>query len=85
MTYLDTIAAVDLHLALVVLPDDAELQDALGNLGDSESLGILGLFLEERSESGGDLVDGLVAVHVSTRIPDRITAIVKPYLLELGL
>jgi hypothetical protein len=47
---LHTVALVDLALALVVLPDDAELDDALRDRGDLEGLLVLGVLLEE----GGD-------------------------------
>ena len=55
-------AAVDLHVAIVVLPGHAEddlplrLADALDDL----VLGILGVLFEHRSESLQHLVDGLV-------------------------
>lgn len=45
---LHTVALVDLALALVVLPDDAELDDALGDGDNLESLLVLGVLLEER-------------------------------------
>lgn len=52
---LHTVALVDLALALVVLPDDAELDDALGNGGDLEGLLVLGVLLEEGGVlKGGD-------------------------------
>jgi len=44
---LDTIAPVDLEVALVVLPDDAELDDALGDRGDLEGGSVLGELLEK--------------------------------------
>jgi hypothetical protein len=44
---LDTVAAVDLDVALVVLPDNTELNDALGNGDDLEALAVLGVLLEE--------------------------------------
>jgi hypothetical protein len=52
---LHTVALVDLALALVVLPDDAELDDALGNGDDLESLPVLGVLLEDGGAfQGGD-------------------------------
>lgn len=33
-THLDTVSTVDLALANVILPDDSELDDPLGNLQD---------------------------------------------------
>ena len=44
---LDTVTTVDLDLVLVVLPDDTELDDALGDGGDLESTLVLGVLLEE--------------------------------------
>ena len=44
---LDAVAAVDLGLALVVLPDDAELDDALGDGDDLERGLVFGVLLEE--------------------------------------
>jgi hypothetical protein len=44
---LDTVTTVDLDLVLVVLPDDTELNDALGDGGDLESTLVLGVLLEE--------------------------------------
>lgn len=44
---LHTETAVDLTLALVVLPGNTELDDALGDGGDLESLAVLGVLLEE--------------------------------------
>lgn len=58
-TNLNTVTPVDLHVAGIVLPDNTELQDTLGNLRDSESLLVLRVPLEERSEGGRDLVEGL--------------------------
>jgi hypothetical protein len=52
---LHTVALVDLALALVVLPDDAELDDALRDRGDLEGLLVLGVLLEEGGVlKGGD-------------------------------
>ena len=44
---LDSIAAVGLHLALVILPCDSELNDTLWDSGDLQRLLVLGLLLEE--------------------------------------
>lgn len=44
---LDAVAAVDLELAVVILPDDAELDDALGDGDDLEGGAVLGVLLEE--------------------------------------
>jgi hypothetical protein len=48
---------VDLDLALVVLPYYAELDDALRDGDDFESIAVLGVLLEERAvfEGGGKL------------------------------
>jgi len=57
---LDTIARVNVGSALVVLPDDAELDDALGDLDDFEGGLVLGVSLEERGDGSGELVAGLL-------------------------
>jgi hypothetical protein len=46
-----------LDLALVVLPDHAELDDALGDGDDFEGVAVFGVLLEERAvlEGGGKL------------------------------
>lgn len=52
---LHTVTLVDLALALVVLPDNAELDDTLGDGGDLKGLLVLGVLLEERRGlQGGD-------------------------------
>lgn len=51
---LHTVTLVNLALALVVLPDDAELDDALGDGGNLEGLLVLGVLLKE----GGGLKGG---------------------------
>lgn len=52
---LHTVALLDLALALVVLPDDAELDDALGDGDDLEGFLVLWVLLEERGGlEGGD-------------------------------
>lgn len=52
---LHTVTLVDLALALVVLPDDAELNDTLRDGGNLECLLVLGVLLEEgRGLKGGD-------------------------------
>lgn len=58
-THLDSITAVDLDLSLVVLPSDTELDNSFRDLGDGECLFVLGVLLEERLESRGDLSNGL--------------------------
>ena len=44
---LDTIATVDLEVAIVVLPNDTELDDTLRDGDDIESNAVLGVLLEE--------------------------------------
>lgn len=44
---LDTVTTVDLDLVLVVLPDDTELDDALGDGSDLESTLVLRVLLKE--------------------------------------
>jgi hypothetical protein len=52
---LHTVALVDLALALVVLPDDTELDDALGDGGNLKRLLVLGVLLEKGGVlEGGD-------------------------------
>ena len=54
---LDTVTAVDADLALVVLPDDAELDNTLGDGDDLEGGLVLGVLLEEGAvlEGAGEL------------------------------
>jgi hypothetical protein len=53
---LHTETTVDLELAFVILPDDAELNHALGDGDNSEGLAVLGVSLEEGRvlKSGGE-------------------------------
>lgn len=44
---LDSVSAVDLDLVLVIFPDDAELNDALGDGNDFEGGSVFGFLLEE--------------------------------------
>jgi hypothetical protein len=44
---LHTVTPVDLEVAGIVLPDNAELDDALGDRGDLERSAVLGVLLEE--------------------------------------
>ena len=44
---LDTISPVDLDLPLVILPDDAELDDSFGDGGDLKGGLVFRVFLEE--------------------------------------
>jgi hypothetical protein len=54
---LHAVAAVHLEFAIVVLPQNAELNDTLRNGADLESGAVLGMLLEElaRFESAGEL------------------------------
>jgi hypothetical protein len=52
---LDSVAAVDLDLVLVVFPDNSELDDALGNGDDLEGGLVFGVLFEEGAVfKGGD-------------------------------
>ena len=46
---LHTVSAVDLEVALVVLPDDSELDHALRNGNDLQGDPVFGVLLEERA------------------------------------
>jgi hypothetical protein len=54
---LHAVALVDVALALVILPDHTELDDALGNGDNFEGLFVLGILLEDGRafEGGGEL------------------------------
>jgi len=66
-------------LALVVLPDDTELDDALWDLDDVEGFGVGGVGLEEGLEGSGELGECLEKGQVrSGRGGDG------SYLLKLG-
>lgn len=58
---LHAVSTIHLHLALVVFPCDAELDDALGDGGDLEGCLVVGLLLEEAAvfESGGEFCEML--------------------------
>lgn len=59
---LHSVATVDLDIALVVLPEHAELDDTLGDGGDLQGLAVLRVLLEQGAvlQSGGELVVGLL-------------------------
>lgn len=65
---LDTISLVDLADALVVFPDHAELDDALGNRDNLQSLLVLGVLLEERGlfQGGNELCNVVSIVNLCT-------------------
>lgn len=52
-THLNSETSLDVALSLVVLPDDSELDDSLGDLDNLEGLLVLGVLLEELRESKG--------------------------------
>lgn len=54
---LHTVTTVDLEVALVVVPGDTELDDTLGDGGDSEGGAVLGVLGEEGAalKGGGKL------------------------------
>ena len=58
---LDTVATVDLQLVLVILPDHAELNHALGDGGDFERDLVFWVLLEQRRmlEGGNKLCSGV--------------------------
>lgn len=57
---LDTVAPVDLALALVVFPDHAELDHSLGDGDDLKGLAVLGVLLEQAGGlEGGDELCGV--------------------------
>jgi hypothetical protein len=58
---LHTVSAVDLEVALVVLPDDTELDDALRDGHDLQGDPVLGVLLKERAvlESADELWDSM--------------------------
>lgn len=65
---LDTETAVDLELTLVVLPDDTELDDTLGDGDDLEGLAVLRVLLEEGRvlEGRGELYTGRLSASGSS-------------------
>lgn len=68
---LHTVSAVDLGLALVVLPHDAELDHALGDGDDGQSLAVFGVLLEKGRvfNGGGQLCRLLVSFLFSSSLP----------------
>lgn len=59
LAHLDTVTTVDAGDVVVVLPDNTELNDTLGDLNNVERLLVLGMLLQEGLESGSKLVQGL--------------------------
>lgn len=56
---MDTETVVDLRLALVVFPDNAELENTLGDLDDFECLCVFGIGGQEGLQAVGELVESL--------------------------
>ena len=67
---LDAVAAVDLELALVVLPDDAKLDDALRDGDDRQGGLVLGVLGEEGAvlERAGELLVGLLELGLGREV-----------------
>lgn len=67
---LNTVTTVDLDLALVVLPLDAELDDALRDGSNLEGGTVLGELLEQGAvlEGGGQLVVGLLELGLGGKV-----------------
>jgi hypothetical protein len=85
---LDTVAAVHLELAGVILPDDAELDDALGDGDDLEGGLELGVLLEQGAvlEGAHKLWTGHKPKSASaSRTPRAAPSLTSVSLLELGL
>jgi hypothetical protein len=59
---LNAVAPVHLSLALVILPDNAELYNTFGNLDNVECLLVRGILLEEVFQGCGDLSECLETV-----------------------
>lgn len=72
---LNTEATVDLNLALVVLPDNTELDDTLWDGGDLKCAPVLGVLLEQRAvlEGRGELWDITVSLGTSCRLDATIS------------
>lgn len=78
---LHSVSPIDLHLALVVLPDDAELNDSFGDGGDLEGGLVLGVLLEEGGVlEGGDELCGKQrsAIDVTSDVGSKATCPCTP-------
>ncbi len=63
---LNTVSTVDLSLEVVVLPDNAELDDTLGDGDDLEGGAVLGVLLEEGGVlKGGDKLWGMLVTAIA--------------------
>lgn len=78
---LDAVSLLDLALALVVLPDNAELDDALGDGDDLEGLLVFGVL----GEKGGSLEGGDELCEVLDVLQMWMRKRTLPGLLKLGL
>jgi hypothetical protein len=58
-TNLDTEAIVDLGHTVVILPDDTELENALGHLNDFKRLLVMGVRIQEGLEGSGQFIQSL--------------------------
>ena len=77
---LDAVALVDVAHALVVFPDNAELDDALGDGDDLESLLVLWVLLEDGGalEGGGELYMMLIVFNgVKRAIAHTLVGLLK--------
>lgn len=81
-TYLNAVASIHMRFALVIFPDDAELDDALRNLNDVEGTLVLRIRLQEGLERRGELVQGLLTSPVSSPIWSDCTS--EADLFEFG-
>lgn len=83
---LHAVASVDLEISLVVFPHYSELDDALGDRGDTESCSVLWVLLEQGAthEGAGELwMTGLIRHNVRDCLQaERLTMV---SLLKLGL
>jgi hypothetical protein len=66
--HLDTETAVNLGPALVIFPDNTELDDTLGNLDNLEGLLVFGVGSQERLQAHGELVQGLLELGFAGKV-----------------
>lgn len=67
-THLNSETAVDLRLALVVLPNDTELDDTLRDLNDIQSLLVFGVGSQERLQRESELVQSLLEFGLARKV-----------------
>lgn len=67
---LDAVATVHLEVAIVVFPDNSELDDTLGDGSDLEGGAVLGVLLKERAvlEGARKLVVGLLELRLGRKV-----------------